>query len=91
MLYTSKVKKPELLPAITHVDGSCRHQTVSLKQNFAFYNLLDSFEKITKIPILLNTSLNVGGKPIVNKPEQALDFFKKSDMDAICIGDKLYV
>ena len=90
MLYTSKVKKPELLPAITHIDGSCRHQTVSSSQNPLFYKLLDSFEKLTKLPVLLNTSLNEGGKPIANKPEQALDLLKNSKMDAICIGNKIY-
>ena len=90
MLYASKVKTPELLPAITHIDGSCRHQTVSCSQNPVFYKLLDSFEKITKLPVLLNTSLNEGGKPIANKPEQALALLKNSKMDAVCIGNKIY-
>jgi len=90
MMYTSKVLVNSL-PSITHVDGTCRHQTVNKKQNESFYTLLDAFEKETGCPVLLNTSLNIGGQPIANKINQALDLLQNSDMDALCVGDKIYV
>ena len=90
MLYTAKVLRDEL-PSITHVDGTCRHQTVTPEQNALFYDLLDAFENKTGLPVLLNTSLNVGGKPIAGKIEEAIELFKTSDMDALCVGDDLYV
>jgi carbamoyltransferase len=89
MMFTSNVLVKDL-HSITHVDGTCRHQTVNQKQNKLFYQLLDCFEKKTGVPILLNTSLNLGGDPIVSTVKLALDVLKKSKMDAICIGDKIY-
>ena len=90
MLYTAKVLKDNL-PSITHVDGTCRHQTVTPEQNSVFYDLLDAFENKTGLPVLLNTSLNLGGKPIAGKIEEAVELFQNSEMDALCVGDELYV
>jgi carbamoyltransferase len=58
--------KRRIIPAITHVDGTCRVQTLKKNQNENFYNLINSFFKLTNIPVVLNTSLNLAGKPLVN-------------------------
>ena len=71
MLYNSNVLVDGLDP-ITHVDGTCRHQTVSEASNSSFYRLLSKFEEKTGLPILLNTSLNVGGKPIASDKNSAM-------------------
>jgi carbamoyltransferase len=70
MLYNAKVKQSGL-DSITHVDGTCRHQTVTYESNPTYYKLISAFEKKTGCPILLNTSLNIGGKPIAGRPEDA--------------------
>ena len=89
MLFSSKVLK-KVIPAVTHVDNTCRHQTVNINQNYYFYKLLDAFENKTKIPILLNTSLNEGGKPICSTIEQAKKVLKKTKLDYLCVGDTIY-
>ena len=89
MLFSSKVLK-KVIPAVTHVDNTCRHQTVNINQNYYFYKLLDAFENKTKIPILLNTSLNEGGKPICSTIEQAKKVLKKTKLDYLCVGDNIY-
>jgi carbamoyltransferase len=66
MQVTARCKKPELFPSIVHADGTSRIQTVSLEDNFEFYNLLKGWYKETGCPMLLNTSLNVKGQPMVN-------------------------
>jgi len=71
MLYNANVLVDGLDP-ITHVDGTCRHQTVSEASNSSFYRLLSKFEEKTGLPILLNTSLNVGGKPIASDKNSAM-------------------
>jgi carbamoyltransferase len=90
MLYTSKVLSKDL-HSITHVDNSCRHQTVDYKSNEAFYTLINRFKEKTGVSVLLNTSLNLGGKPIAGDPKDAIELLKTSDMDALCIGDEVYV
>jgi len=87
MLLVAPVKKPEKIPAVTHVDGTARLQTVSKNINLLFYNLITEFYKITGIPVLINTSMNVRGEPIVNTPEQAYNMIIKTDMDYIVMGD----
>lgn len=71
MLYNANVLVDGLDP-ITHIDGTCRHQTVSEASNSSFYRLLSKFEEKTGLPILLNTSLNVGGKPIASDMNSAM-------------------
>jgi len=84
MLYNSNVQYSGI-PAVTHVDGTCRHQTVP-QENELYYELLDEVEKLIDVPIVGNTSLNIKGKPIVATIEDA----KKIKLDAICIGNELY-
>jgi len=87
MLLVAKVKKPEKIPAVTHVDGTGRLQTVSKKANPLYYDLISEFYKLTGVPVIINTSMNVRGEPIVNTPEQAFDMLLKTDMDHIVMGD----
>jgi carbamoyltransferase len=87
MLYTSSVIHPEKLQAVTHVDGTARHQTVNIETNEPLYNLINEFYKITGIPVLVNTSLNGNGQPILETQEQALEFFRTNDsIDAIVVN-----
>lgn len=82
MMYTVNCHKDKqfLVPAVVHVDGSCRVQTVTELQNLHFYNLILAFFKLTSIPMLLNTSLNLAGDPLVNSPEDALDTVTNSEI-----------
>jgi len=77
------------IPAVTHVDNSARLQTVDRKTNQSFYNLLDAFERITGVPILVNTSFNVRGEPIVESPKDAYVCFMRTNIDYLCIGNFL--
>ena len=87
MLLVAPVKKPEKIPAVTHVDGTSRLQTVSKDTNPLFYGLIDEFYKTTDVPVLINTSMNVRGEPIVNTIEQAYNMIIKTDMDYIVLGN----
>jgi len=87
MLMVTEVTKPELIPAVTHVDGTGRLQTVSRDTNPLYYDLINEFYKITKIPVLINTSMNVRGEPIVNTPEHAYNMLLKTDMDFLVMGN----
>jgi len=84
-VYPVRPDKRALVPAITHVDGSGRLQTVSPRSNPRYYRLIKSFENLTGIPMLLNTSFNEN-EPIVLTPEQALDCFLRTHMDVIVMG-----
>jgi len=86
MLNTCDVISPLKLPAITHVDNSARVQTVSSNQNPLFYKLIYEFDKLTGCPIILNTSFNIRGEPIVECPENAIDCFINTDIDHLVIG-----
>ena len=81
MLMVAPVKKPDKIPAVTHVDGTGRVQTVSKNANPLYYNLIDEFHKLTGVPVVINTSMNVMGEPIVNTPEQTYNMLTKTDMD----------
>ena len=89
MLIVAKVKKPEIIPAVTHVDGTGRLQTVSNDANPLYYDLINEFYKITGVPVIINTSMNVMGEPIVNTPEQAFQMIVKTDMDCLVMGNNL--
>ena len=89
MLMVVKVKQPKKIPAITHVDGTGRLQTVSAESNPLYYDLINEFYKITGIPVLINTSMNVMGEPIVNTLEQAYHMIDKTDMDYLVMGNYL--
>lgn len=77
------------IPAVTHVDCSARVQTVHHETNPRFYQLLDEFEQLTGCPLLVNTSFNVRGEPIVNTPEDAYRCFMRTEMDYLVMGDYL--
>lgn len=78
-----------ILPAITHVDFSARIQTVDKETNLRYWKLLDEFEKITGVPMLVNTSFNVRGEPPVCTPSEAYACFMRTEMDYLVIGDYL--
>ncbi|OGQ30575.1 MAG: hypothetical protein A3I75_00405 [Deltaproteobacteria bacterium RIFCSPLOWO2_02_FULL_50_16] len=88
MLLVASVKKPKRkeIPAVTHVDGTARLQTVNKAQNGLFYDLIHEFYKKTGIPMILNTSFNVRGEPIVETPLDALLCFLKTEMDLLILG-----
>ena len=87
MLETCQVKSPIKLPAITHVDGSARVQTVDGDANPRFARLLRAFERLTGCPILLNTSFNLNYEPIVCSPADALICFIRSGLDVLVLED----
>jgi carbamoyltransferase len=89
MLIATQVAKGkrEVLPAVVHVDGTCRVQTVRSENNIRFYKLLTAFMEETGIPVLLNTSFNVKGQPIVNTPDQAIKCFLSTRIDCLVLGD----
>tara|TARA_E500000075_G_scaffold131940_1_gene143192 strand:+ start:761 stop:2248 length:1488 start_codon:yes stop_codon:yes gene_type:complete len=88
MLFNSRVLYSGI-PGVTHVDGTCRHQTVP-DDDTPFRWLLHYVEEELGLPIVLNTSLNKKGKPLCSTIQQAIDLFKETDMDALCVGDTLY-
>ena len=87
MLMVVPVKKPNQIPAVTHVDGTSRLQTVSKETNPIYYDLIREFYKITGVPVMINTSMNVRGEPIVNTPEQAFEMILKTDMDNLVMNN----
>ncbi|MDC0202150.1 carbamoyltransferase [Candidatus Nitrosopelagicus sp.] len=89
MLMVAPVKKPNEIPAVTHVDGTGRLQTVNRDANPIYYDLIQEFQKITGVPVVINTSMNVMGEPIVNTPEQAYQMIIKTDMDYLVMGNYL--
>jgi carbamoyltransferase len=91
MLYVTHVLPAyrQKLPAITHVDGSARVQTVSKDHYPRLWTLLKAFEQVTGLPIILNTSFNVKGEPIVCTPTEALNTFRNAQLDMLVLGDYL--
>ena len=89
MLYSFTVKdeRKEELAAITHVDGTCRIQTVNNKINERVTTLLNKFNDVSNIPVVLNTSFNVNGEPIVESPKDAVRSFLNMDVDCLVIGN----
>jgi len=82
-------ERREQIPAVTHVDGSARLQTVTAEFNRPFHRLISEFERRTGVPVVLNTSFNLRGEPIVLRPEEAVHDFLSSDMDDLFLGDLL--
>jgi carbamoyltransferase len=85
-VYQVKQDKQKEIPAVVHVNGSGRLQTVTDEQNYLYYKLIREFEKITCVPILLNTSFNEN-EPIVRHPREALDCFLRTNMDVLVLGN----
>lgn len=86
MLLVAKVKRPEIIPAVTHIDMSARIQTVKKEDNYNYYDLINEFYMLTGVPVLLNTSFNINGEPIVETPEDALNSFMTTNIDKLAIG-----
>ena len=89
MLLVAPVKKPEKIPAVTHVDGTSRLQTVSKYTNPLFYDLINEFYKITGVPVVVNTSMNVMGEPIVTTSDEAFKMWARTEMDNLVMGNYL--
>ena len=89
MLLEAKVLpgKQAIIPGVTHIDGTARVQTVSRSGNPVYYKLISAFGKKTGVPVILNTSFNRHGEPIVNTPEEAIRALLETGMDALFIGD----
>jgi carbamoyltransferase len=86
MVYQIRPERRSEIPAVTHVDGSGRLQTVSQEMNPRYHQLISDFDKLTGVPVLLNTSFNEN-EPIVCTPRQAIDCFLKTRMDVIYVGN----
>ncbi len=89
MLMVAEVKPAAAarIPAVTHVDGTGRLQTVSESSNALYHGLISRFERASGVPVVLNTSFNLRGEPIVNSPAEALSTFVRSDMDMLVLGN----
>ena len=83
----AKEENAKNIPATLHVDNTGRVQTVNKSDNDKFYNLLVEFYNITNVPVLLNTSFNRGGEPIVETPKDALVMFCNTPMDYLILND----
>ena len=90
MLFTVPCKKPFDIPSGVHIDNTARVQTLKRSDNTKFYDLIKSFYNLTGVPVVMNTSLNIKGRPIVETPEQAIELFNESDVDILVINDKMY-
>ena len=77
------------IPAVTHVDYSARIQTVRREDNPAYYDVIKAFHSLTGYPVVVNTSFNVRGEPIVNTPEEAYRCFMRTEMDYLVLGNFL--
>jgi len=89
-VFTVIPKQRALIPAVVHVDGTGRLQTVSKDDNPTFWLLIDAFRRRTGIPLVLNTSFNEN-EPIVNRPDEALDCFLRTAMDALVLLDYVLI
>lgn len=89
MMYAVNVleDKQALIPAITHVDGTCRIQTVTSEQNPHYYELISEFKKLKGVPILFNTSFNLAGDPLVETVKEALTTMERSEMKYLWLPD----
>jgi carbamoyltransferase len=83
------VREGKHIPAVTHVDGSARLQTVTRECHPEFYDLLAEFDRRTGCPVLINTSFNVRGEPIVLSPDDAYLCFMRTNMDVLVLGNQI--
>jgi len=89
LVFQVKKEKHEEVPSVVHMNGSARVQTVNKKNNPKFYKLIKEFYKITGTPLVLNTSFNYQGKPIVRTPKDAIESFKRMNMDYLALNNFL--
>jgi carbamoyltransferase len=87
--FTVRPEKRSVIPAVTHVDDSARVQTVRRETNPRFWGLISEFGRITGVPVVLNTSFNLRGEPIVCTPQDALRTYFTSGLDFLAIGNHL--
>ncbi|MEF3364948.1 carbamoyltransferase C-terminal domain-containing protein [Methylocystis sp. 9N] len=85
-VFQIREEKRALVPAVTHVDGSGRLQTVKRSANARYHALISAFRDVTGVPLVLNTSFNEN-EPVVCRPEEALDCFLRTNMDVLALGD----
>ena len=86
LLATVPQEKRTRIPSVVHVDGTCRIQTLTKEANGLYYDLVNDFYSLTGVPLVLNTSFNLAGEPIVETPTEALDSFLRTDMDYLVMG-----
>jgi carbamoyltransferase len=91
MLFVHRVAETwrERIPAVTHVDGTARVQTVDREQLPRLTGMLEQFAAMTGLPVVVNTSLNTAGRPMVDTPREALELFGSSPVDALVLGPHL--
>jgi carbamoyltransferase len=89
MLFTAPIKRPEEIPAAGHIDNTARHQTVNEQDNPHCYNLIKAFYELTGVPVLMNTSLNESGEPLLETDEHAIEFFNRGLMDILVLNGKI--
>lgn len=89
LVETIRADKRDVIPAVTHVDGTGRLQSVTEAFNPAFHRLIEEFDRRTGVPVVLNTSFNLRGEPIVHRPTEAVEDFLRSEMDALLLGPYL--
>ena len=80
-----------IIPAITHVDGSARVQTVRKEMHPRYYEVIEKLGKKTGVPVVLNTSFNIQGEPVVESPKDAIRCFYSNGLDALVLGNFLLV
>ncbi|RPJ86688.1 MAG: carbamoyltransferase [Acidobacteria bacterium] len=88
-VFDVRAEKAERIPAVRHVDGTARVQTVNARQHPLYYDLIKEFKRLTGVPVLVNTSFNTRGEPIVSSPRDAVECFWTSPLDALAIGSFL--
>jgi carbamoyltransferase len=88
LAYRVRPEARDRIPATTHVDGTGRLQTVHREQNPRFHRLIREFDRLTGVPVLLNTSFNEN-EPVVCEPAQAIDCFLRTEMDVLVLGDRI--
>lgn len=89
MLFIGGIRRPDRIPAVSHTDQSARLQTLERDDNPALHELIREFEALTGVPILLNTSLNGNGEPLVETPQDAIDFFSRTPVDLLVLEDRV--
>ena len=88
-VYDVRPERAAQIPAVRHVDGTARIQTINRAQNAVYHDLLRAFQQRTGVPVLVNTSFNTRGEPIVCTPRDAIECFWSSPLDALVIGSFL--
>ena len=88
-VFDVRAEKATQIPAVRHVDGTARVQTINRSQNQRYYDVIAAFERRTGVPVLVNTSFNTRGEPIVCTPRDAVECFWTSPLDALVIGSFL--